>query len=82
MRAGSRARAGLRRLKDVIHLAIDVPATEEKQRKRGERERSGNDCEIEDGNGLHDLSGCWVSSTSALYPSPNERTKTNIRLYR
>jgi hypothetical protein len=58
LRAGPRGRAGLRRLSDVIHLAIDVPATEEKQRKRGERERSGNDCEIEEGNGFHDLAGC------------------------
>jgi hypothetical protein len=53
-------------------LAIDVPATEEKQRKRGEREWSGNDCEIEDGNGFHDLSG-WVSLMSALYPLAKQK---------
>ena len=57
----------VRRRSDVIHLAKDMPATEEKQRQRGERKRSGDHREIEHGNGLYHLSGCWLYLLSARY---------------
>ena len=55
-RTGPRGRADFRRPDDIIHLAMDVSTTEEKQRQCAKRQRSKKDCESE--NGFHKLRAC------------------------